>query len=504
MPVMMGVPDTTTALVPKPACLSGTRDAVSAHLIWKEPDNRGSDIVSYEIWRGTTSNGETRVFTTNSSRTDFVDAVLNPNITGYDPNAPDYYYYVKAINSVGTGAKSNEIHLVAAAPAPIESACVVPGLTKLSDPSGDSPAPPGSDLLAFQLAQPYQADGIPRLVFTIKTNANPTSAGTPGSAWYVAMKITNGATTTYKGVHMAFTNPTTPVFESYTPSPNNSGGVDGRFVEPGSQVPAEVGSSYDGPNGKVTIIVKASTLGLNPGDTISGFISGVAQSTDPLNIGVGATALYDQMPDSLSFANSYVVGFNSVCAPMSPGVVSRKTHGSAGVFDINLPSTGNPGVECRSGGGNNAHTIVFTFATNLGFAGSASVMQGTANVARASVGPNLNQVSVDLTDVPNAQHLIVQLSGAQDSAHVPLSSVSARMDVLLGDTSGNGLVNSTDVSQTKLQSGMPVSSSNFRTDVNASGAINASDVSTVKLQSGTALPPAAPAGQTQTTGTPKR
>ena len=62
------------------------------------------------------------------------------------------------------------------------------------------------------------------------------------------------------------------------------------------------------------------------------------------------------------------------------------------------------------------------------------------------------------------------------------------MGVLLGDTTGNGGVNASDVSQVKLQSGQTISGSNFRTDVNANGSINASDVSTVKLRSGTSLP----------------
>ena len=140
----------------------------------------------------------------------------------------------------------------------------------------------------------------------------------------------NGATVTYKGVHMAFTNPSIPCSNPHA-RPENGGGVDGRFVEPGSQHPAEAGSNYDGPNGKITIIAKASDLGLNPGDTIAGFVSGVSQSSDPLNIGVGLTGLYDQMPDSLSFANSYTVGFNSICAATAPGVVSRKTHDNVGV-----------------------------------------------------------------------------------------------------------------------------------------------------------------------------
>ena len=33
---------------------------------------------------------------------------------------------------------------------------------------------------------------------------------------------------------------------------------------------------------------------------------------------------------------------------------SRETHGPAGALDIDLPLTGVPGVECRSGAGHNA------------------------------------------------------------------------------------------------------------------------------------------------------
>jgi hypothetical protein len=69
-----------------------------------------------------------------------------------------------------------------------------------------------------------------------------------------------------------------------------------------------------------------------------------------------------------------------------------------------------------------------------------------------------------------------------------LSNFAVPMGVLLGDVSGNGSVNATDVSQVKLQSGQPLTDINFRNDVNANGSINATDVSIVKLQSGTALP----------------
>jgi hypothetical protein len=65
---------------------------------------------------------------------------------------------------------------------------------------------------------------------------------------------------------------------------------------------------------------------------------------------------------------------------------------------------------------------------------------------------------------------------------------SATMGVLVGDTTGNGSVNSSDISQTKAESGNAAMSGNFRTDVTVNGLINSSDISTVKSKSGTALP----------------
>jgi hypothetical protein len=62
------------------------------------------------------------------------------------------------------------------------------------------------------------------------------------------------------------------------------------------------------------------------------------------------------------------------------------------------------------------------------------------------------------------------------------------MDVLLGDTTANGFVNSADVSQTQSQSGQPVTGANFREDVTANGFINSADVSLVQSKSGTSLP----------------
>jgi hypothetical protein len=66
-------------------------------------------------------------------------------------------------------------------------------------------------------------------------------------------------------------------------------------------------------------------------------------------------------------------------------------------------------------------------------------------------------------------------------------NVSLPVAVLEGDTTPNGHVNSTDISQTQSQSGQPVTGTNFREDVTVNGLINSSDISMVQSRSGTGL-----------------
>lgn len=172
-------------------------------------------------------------------------------------------------------------------------------------------------------------------------------------------------------------------------------------------------------------------------------------------------------------------------APQLSSVVSRKTHGAAGTFDINLPLTGPPfGIECRSGGATSDYTIVFTFADPLVNVGSASISGGTVKPTSTISPTDSHQYILEVTGVSSGQYHTVTLNNVNGDRTVgPFA-----MGVLVGDTTGNGSVNSTDVGQTKLQSGIPVSATNFRNDVAANGVINSSDVSLVKLASGTALP----------------
>jgi hypothetical protein len=572
-----------------PQMVSAIRQSPSGALItWLEPDNGGSPITGYNVYRGTTSG--TEIFLAH------VSGETNTKYLDPSPPAGNAFYYAQAINTVGEGPHCGEVSITVGLPP--ESECTLPGVTKLTDPQGDTsavlglvstPAPPGADLKSLQIAQPYQPDNVARLVFTINTWDNGQSPQAPGSSWYVSMKVPVSARAPngFIAVHMTWSG-TTPTFESYQPAP--SGGTppafDGRFVTAGSQIPAEATSHYTSPFNQVVIVVKASDLGLNPGDTITGFVSAVSQ-TEPGPVGV-ITGLFDMMPDSLAYTGNYTVDSNQVCRPnVAPipfmtatpitgtapltvnfdasgshdpdtapppdtiasytldfgdgsapvtqatplfshtynsngdfparlsvtdsrgkpstsdfqlvisvdstltGAVSRKVHASAGPFDINLPLVGSPrGVECRTGGASNAYTIIYTFARGLTQVDSATVTQGTGTIdtVNSGIGPNGNQYTVNLTGVTNGQYLNVQLDGVHDTAGAIIDEAIARVGILIGDVNANGLVNSTDVSQTQAQSGQTVTSSNFRKDVNANGLITSTDVSNVQSKSGTGLP----------------
>jgi hypothetical protein len=184
-----------------------------------------------------------------------------------------------------------------------------------------------------------------------------------------------------------------------------------------------------------------------------------------------------------------------VAIPTPTGIVSRKTHGAAGTFDVDLlpPAAG---VECRSGGATGDHTVVVTFPASVTVFGNGSIKAqvssgvgqvGTGGVANGNaVTSSGNTVTVQLTNVANAQRLSITLYSVSDGASS--GNVIIPLNTLLGDTTGNGTVTASDVGLTKSVSGSAVTASTFRNDVNVNGAITASDLRQVKVQTGTSLP----------------
>ena len=116
---------------------------------------------------------------------------------------------------------------------------------------------------------------------------------------------------------------------------------------------------------------------------------------------------------------------------------------------------------------------------------NATITSGNGVVNSTTVSGNT--VTVNLTASPGPQQIVIKLTSVNDSAG-NVGDINWPFDVLLGDISGNRLVNSTDTSNAQAQSGVPISQSNFRNDINHNGQINSTDTSIVQSKSGTGLP----------------
>jgi plastocyanin len=210
------------------------------------------------------------------------------------------------------------------------------------------------------------------------------------------------------------------------------------------------------------------------GSTVEGsgeYYNGLVDEVEIFNRGLSASEIQ-------GIVNA---GSAGKCKPPQPvSGVSRRVHGGAGTFDIDLNPNGSPGVECRSGPN---YQVIFQFANPVTVSGATLIGVGT--VSNFSVSGNT--VTVNLTGVTNVQILVVKLLNVNDgttSGDVPVA-----MAVLVGDTNGNRSVNAADVAQTKGRLGQTVDATNFRSDVNANGTLNAADAAIVKQNSGTSLPP---------------
>ena len=283
--------------------------------------------------------------------------------------------------------------------------------------------------------------------------------------------FSGGSATLVQKVHASAS--TTTVSSSPNPS---SGGQAVTFT-------ATVASAPPGPtipSGMVTFQEGATVLAQIP---LSG---GGTASFNTSNLSAGdhnITALYysDTVFASSSGTTTQTVG------PLK-SVVSRKNHTGVGDFDINLPLSGPPGIECRSGGANGDYTIVFKFSNNLLIVGGAGVTSGACGSVSSS-GASGSEYIVNLTGVTCIEYITVTLTNVNDSAGHHADSVSATMGVLPGDVNASGRVDSGDVSLVRQQTLQPITSSNFREDINASGRIDSGDVSIARQQTLTSLPP---------------
>jgi hypothetical protein len=192
---------------------------------------------------------------------------------------------------------------------------------------------------------------------------------------------------------------------------------------------------------------------------------------------------------------AYAATFNSEedvyfvrVAPAAAGLALVSADSVKGGFAIDLPLTGTPGVECRSGGSQGSYTVDFTFNNDLTSVANVTTSCGT--VTSSMIDPtDPHRYIVNLAAATcNAQNVTVTLTGVTDDQGNTLTTASVTMGLLLGDVDGDGTVTTTDFSLTKADNGQTTDGTNFREDINVNARIDRSDAKVVRQQIGTSLP----------------
>ena len=251
---------------------------------WSAPDNGGSAITGYKIYRRTQNGNYGAALAT------VVDKTAYDDTTATDA-AATYYYKVTAVNVIGEGLSCGEHPAV-----PGQDPCQVPGVQVLSDPTGDGfglgipSAQPPFDIQSVSIAEPYNV-GLDKLVFTIKVKDLTVVPG--ATTWPVRFNAPNG---------------NTYVVEMNTLVGGTSTQNDALFqygLDGGTLSTADPLSGFSA-DGTITIVVPRSGVG-NPaiGEKLSAFIMRVeAVAVTP-----------DNCPDSLTPAGSYTIVGNASCQP---------------------------------------------------------------------------------------------------------------------------------------------------------------------------------------------
>jgi len=298
----------TGQTLPGRPLLNATRFSATPNVVnltWQAPDNGGSPITGYKIYRSTTPGGEGATPIGASTTPGYTDTTATPNTT--------YYYQIVATNAVGDGPLSNEVSpTLVQTPNP----CVLPGAAVATNaPRHQTGAPlnPDLNILSVSVAEPSSLPNLTAtspvtnfLVFTMKladlsngTGATGAPVLTPNHSWRFLF-YPSGTNGFYAGMNA--TSPTTAQFVfgslSTVGVASNSPGL--------PQTP--ISGSYSLADNTITVVVATKDVGdPQPGSSLG------AQGRSYASLSSTAALLQASTVDFTPIGNYNVVG-NSSCS----------------------------------------------------------------------------------------------------------------------------------------------------------------------------------------------
>ena len=428
--------DPTEPVAPQAACLSGRRDDLASYLKWVTPDNGGSDIVAYNIYRGTNANNLFLIGQQVGDKNTYNDRTA-------DPAVANYTYKIRAVNGSGEGVFSNLLTLPLSPRVEKTGSCSAPGVTAVTDPVGDeNDGVTEHDLTSVSMAEPVsnpQTGAADNIVFTIKVqDLNPVPPGWrwsvrftvagynppaapivgPQEDWFVSMISSDNAAP-------AFTYGSTGVFQGAARFFSTIGNLDGS-------------SKYD-PDGTITLVLPKETFRshavctgtcapLAPGTAINITLGSVRFSPPSEVPGSGGTN--ETIPDTTGAA-SYQLRPANLCLPNTAPVARLTADKGSGTAPLTVTLNGSASSD------DDAIDTIATYTFNFN-GGSDDVVQTSPTLVHTFNQGGLYDVKLVVTDSrgkvsSNTAHALVEVEQTGVPSAAQLLNISSRLRAQTGD-----------------------------------------------------------------------
>lgn len=365
-----------------PRVNSVVRNGNIVSLNWSAPDNGGSPITSYNIYRKEGTGGVEGLIGS-TTKTIFDDTTTDPS--------KQYFYRVTAVNANGESGSCGSFPV---GDAPVtQSPCTTPGVTVVSDTAGDNTTGAAQrDIRSVSFAELYDpASARNKLYITIKGGSfAPLNTPPPSSRWTVYFTRPNGnGTTTEWFVSMVTddtSSPGAPVYR-YGHTEPGTGGVrslvtDGRADRGSFTADGTIIIEISNPTKTSTAANSRVFPELQTGEVIGNINAATQQSAGVLLINDDSTG-----------TGAYTLKGNAFCRPNNAPVAALSATPSSGnaPLAVTLDASGSSDADTAAP----ADTIA-SYTFDFGD-GSAPVTQSNPTVTH-TYGAGNYRATVRVTD----------------------------------------------------------------------------------------------------------
>jgi hypothetical protein len=479
-----------------PRMESATIDPLTGYVAvtWGAPDDGGSPITGYSLYRGTASGAEALYANLPAAKTSFMDTQANGQTT--------YYYFVTATNAVGTSQHCGEVASAAAVVADPHAACTLPGAAVVADPAGDQNGAPANaqlDMTGVDVGEPYPSPaGSSSVVFTIAVSGlDQLPALQPNAEWKVSFNVTDdaGAARTLF-VEADTDDPTRPNGEfgyGYTGGTTDYGqggtGVTGTFNFSDNTIVMILDTSN--PIAFTPGIGSADvpfTVTLTPGTVLNGFsaTSVALIGSQPGGIGGGLLETID-----VTGKASYTLVGNGYCRPDGPVIAVLQATPDSGCSPLTVTFDGSRSIDAAGdaivsytfdfGDGTSPVTQSSPQVRHTYSSGGAYRPNLTVECARGSRSANAADAEVDVASPPPAPTITAPSTAKANQAGLTAAVPSHAGSRYTWSISNGSITSGQGTSSVKFSVGLKGSATLSVTEISSAGCVSPAGTATVTI-----------------------